>query len=89
MVGAAQDRDKQALASQAYKINLAKQVISITANGAVGLFYGVETLVQMLKPRDGEMGSCGWPRDKSRTGAICNCARSTGTMPIISTGRRC
>ncbi len=55
MVGAAQDRDKQALASQAYKIDLAKQVVSITANGPVGLFYGVETLVQMLKPRNGAL----------------------------------
>jgi len=49
-VGEAQDRDKAALAEQAYKLTLAKDGISIVANAPPGLFYGVETLVQMVKP---------------------------------------
>lgn len=50
-IGAAQDRDKKALAGQAYRIDLAPHRVTIMANGPVGLFYGAETLVQLLKPR--------------------------------------
>jgi hypothetical protein len=49
-VGEAQDKDKAALAEQAYKLELAKDGIAITANATPGLFYGVETLVQLAKP---------------------------------------
>jgi hexosaminidase len=49
-VGAAQDKDKGALAEQAYKLQLSKTGITITANAAPGLFYGVETLVQLARP---------------------------------------
>ncbi|PYV15745.1 MAG: hypothetical protein DMG21_14130 [Acidobacteria bacterium] len=48
-VGDAQDRDKAALAGQAYKLTLAKDGITIVANAPAGLFYGAETLVQMVK----------------------------------------
>jgi len=49
-VGEAQDRDKGSLAAQVYKLTLAKSGISIVANAPAGLFYGVETLVQLVKP---------------------------------------
>jgi len=54
-IGAAADGDKQALAEQAYKLVLAPGGISITANASAGLFYGVETLVQLIKRRDGSL----------------------------------
>jgi hexosaminidase len=49
-VGEAQDKDKAALADQAYKLTLAKDGITIIANATPGLFYGVETLIQLVKP---------------------------------------
>ena len=49
-VGEAQDKDKEALAEQAYKLQMKKTGITITANAPAGLFYGVETLVQLAKP---------------------------------------
>jgi hexosaminidase len=54
-VGKAQDKDRQALAEQAYRIDLTKDLVTVTANSAVGLFYGTTTLVQLLKPRDGDL----------------------------------
>lgn len=48
-VGEAQDRDRDALASQAYKITLAKTGITLTANAPAGLFYGAETLLQLAR----------------------------------------
>jgi hexosaminidase len=52
-VGAAVDRDKNKVADQAYRIDLASHAVNITANSSVGLFYGVETLIQLLSPRGG------------------------------------
>ena len=54
-VGDATDRDKAALAEQAYKITLAKDNVSITANALAGLFYGVQTFIQLLKPQSGSL----------------------------------
>jgi hypothetical protein len=51
--GPAQDKDKNAIAEQAYKIDLAPNAVTVTANAPAGLFYGVETFVQLLKPRNG------------------------------------
>ncbi len=51
--GKAQDTDKDALAEQAYKLQMNKSGITITANAPPGLFYGVETLVQLAKPATG------------------------------------
>jgi len=48
-VGEAADSDKAAIAQQAYRITLAPHEISITGNASVGVFYGVQTLVQLLK----------------------------------------
>jgi hexosaminidase len=54
-VNSALDSDRDALAEQAYRINLNSSRITITANAPTGLFYGVETLVQLLKPIGGEL----------------------------------
>ena len=48
-VGEAQDKDREALARQAYRLGLAKDGITLTANAPPGLFYGAETLVQLVK----------------------------------------
>jgi hexosaminidase len=52
-IGEALDREREALAREAYRIELAPQRIRIVANASPGLLYGVETLVQMLKPDAG------------------------------------
>jgi len=52
-IGPAQDKDKGILAAQAYRIELSEHGIVIAANAPAGLFYGVETLVQLVKHRDG------------------------------------
>ncbi len=52
-IGVAQDRDREVLAAQAYRLELGENEVRITANAAPGLFYGVETLVQLVKHRDG------------------------------------
>ena len=54
-VGNATDRNHSALIAQAYKITLSPRSITITGNTSVGLFYGVQTLVQLLKPQDGKL----------------------------------
>lgn len=54
-IGAAQDADKAALAQQAYKLSIRSNTISITANADAGLFYGVQTLLQLIKRRDGKL----------------------------------
>lgn len=55
MVEKATDRDKAALAEQAYRLELSPSGIRITANAPAGLFYGVETLVQLVKPERGKL----------------------------------
>ncbi len=52
-IGKALDLNKEPLKEQAYQITLHSRKITITANAPIGLFYGVETLVQLLRP---EMG---------------------------------
>jgi hexosaminidase len=52
-IGDASDKDRDALAEQAYRLVLKPGEISVTANAAPGLFYGVQTLVQLLKRRGG------------------------------------
>lgn len=52
-IGEALDRERDVLAREAYRIELAPQRIRIVANASPGLLYGVETLVQMLKPNAG------------------------------------
>ncbi len=54
-IGEATDPDKAAVKEQAYRVELDQQRIRITANAAPGLFYGVETLVQLIKPERGRL----------------------------------
>jgi len=54
-VGDATDREKDALTGQAYRITLAPRHVTITGNSLTGLFYGVQTLVQLLKPQGGSL----------------------------------
>jgi hexosaminidase len=51
--GEAADPDKAAVAEQAYELQLRPSRIRIAANAPPGLFYGVETLVQLVKPERG------------------------------------
>jgi hexosaminidase len=54
-VGRALDPHKAALAEQAYRIDLNNGSITITANAPTGLFYGVDTLIQLLRPNMGTL----------------------------------
>ncbi|HET9179837.1 MAG TPA: beta-N-acetylhexosaminidase [Terriglobia bacterium] len=54
-IGEATDKNKQALEEQAYRLELAGGGIKITANAPTGLFYGVETLVQLVKHAQGKL----------------------------------
>jgi hexosaminidase len=54
-VGDTTDRGKGALAEQAYRITLRPRRVTITGNTLTGLFYGVQTLVQLLKPQGGSL----------------------------------
>lgn len=47
------DRDREIIAQQAYRIELAADRINISANAPQGLFYGVQTLLQLIKPQRG------------------------------------
>lgn len=55
VVGKSQDRDKAALAEQAYRLTLRPGLIVVTANTSAGLFYGVESLIQLAKPTGGKL----------------------------------
>jgi hypothetical protein len=48
-IGGALDRDQGQLADQAYRIDLHSGAITITANAPTGLFYGVDTFIQLLR----------------------------------------
>jgi len=54
-VGEITDSDKPAIAGQAYRIHLSAHEVVITANTPEGLFYGVQTFVQLLKPESGSL----------------------------------
>jgi hypothetical protein len=54
-IGKAADRNKAALAEQAYELDLGSERIRITANAPTGLFYGVETLEQLVKSARGKL----------------------------------
>ena len=49
------ERDMAALAEQAYRLELGQEGIRITANTSTGLFYGVQTLVQLVKAERGKL----------------------------------
>ena len=50
VIGEALDRERDVLAREAYRIELSPRQVRIVANATPGLLYGVETLVQLLKP---------------------------------------
>jgi hexosaminidase len=54
-VGEATDRDRAALAREAYRLEMHPDRIRITANARPGLFYGAETLVQLVKQERGKL----------------------------------
>src|SRR6185437_6006048 len=54
-IGTALDRNRTELANQAYRIDLSKGEVKITANAPTGLFYGVETFIQMLRRDNGKL----------------------------------
>ena len=47
--------DQAALAEQAYRLTISAHEITITGNSATGLFYGVQTFVQLLKEQSGKL----------------------------------
>lgn len=49
------DKNVVALAEQAYLLTLGANRITITGNTGTGLFYGVETVVQLLKRQNGKL----------------------------------
>lgn len=51
-IGQALDKDKNLLQEQAYSLEIGPKTITISANASAGLFYGAQTLAQLLK-RDG------------------------------------
>jgi len=68
---AATDHGQSALAEQAYRLELNPSGIRITANAAPGLFYGVQTLVQLVKQERGRLWLpegqiVDWPDVRSR-----------------------
>jgi len=54
-IGAATDKDRMALADQAYRLELSSDQIRIVANTNTGLFYGVDTLLQLVKRSQGTL----------------------------------
>jgi hypothetical protein len=53
VIGQATDRDQAALAEQAYRIVLTPGRVRIIGNASPGLFYGVQTFLQLLSQRGG------------------------------------
>lgn len=54
-IGHATDMDRAALTQQAYRLDLSADRVTITGNTSTGLFYGVQTLVQLLKTENGKL----------------------------------
>ncbi len=66
IIGKTTDTNRNALMQQAYHLKLDKEKITITANAAQGLFYGVQTLIQLLQEDNGKIYFAGgaitdWP----------------------------
>ena len=51
VIGQAEDHDKAALAEQAYRIVMTTNQVRIIGNAPPGLFYGVQTFIQLLTPK--------------------------------------
>ncbi|MEP6595265.1 MAG: glycoside hydrolase family 20 zincin-like fold domain-containing protein, partial [Ginsengibacter sp.] len=55
IIGKTVDTNRTALKKQAYRLQLQPGKISLTSNAAQGLFYGVQTLLQLLQPGNGSI----------------------------------
>ena len=53
-IGDATDRDRPLLAEQAYFLSIKPRSIVIRANASAGLFYGVDTLIQLIRAQNGK-----------------------------------
>jgi hypothetical protein len=53
--GPTTDSNKSAIAQQAYRIQLTSERVTITGNTPTGVFYGVQTLIQLLKLENGNL----------------------------------
>lgn len=53
-IGTTTDTNRTALLQQAYYLKLDKENITITANAAQGLFYGVQSFIQLLRKKNGK-----------------------------------
>ena len=53
--GHSTDSDKAAIAAQAYSLEIRPGMATIKANAPEGLFYGVETFIELLKQRHGAL----------------------------------
>ncbi len=49
------DKDKTSIAAQAYRLAIAPNKIEIVGNSSAGLFYGMLTLIQLLRPQAGHL----------------------------------
>ncbi len=49
------DADKAAIAEQAYRLTITASEITISGNSSSGLFYGVQTLAQLVKKQSGRL----------------------------------
>jgi hexosaminidase len=70
--GESLDRDRAAIATQAYRLTLRPDLIEIAANAPAGLFYGAATLVQLVRPSGGRLwlpraAITDWPDLRLRT----------------------
>src|SRR5205809_5322003 len=54
-IGQAIDSNKPALVEQAYRLTLGPRSVKVAANAPPGLFYGVQTLIQLIRARDGRL----------------------------------
>jgi hypothetical protein len=87
-IGDSLDSDKAAIAAQAYRLELSSRRITVTANASPGLFYGVQTLLQLIAPRDD--GSLRLPEGQIADWPDRGSGSSTGMTPTTSIGpRRC
>jgi len=55
IIGNATDTNRTALLQQAYQLKLDKEQITITANARQGLFYGVQSFIQLLRKDMGKV----------------------------------
>jgi N-acetyl-beta-hexosaminidase len=54
-VGKSLDSNSESIKEQTYRIEMHPRTIRITANSPTGLFYGVETLIQLLRRDQGTL----------------------------------